>query len=87
MYIIILGYLAGIFGVIPMLPQLIQTYKSRSSKDISLYFLLLNILSSILWIIYGYLRDDLPIVICSALFGLLHILLLCMKISFDTTVE
>ena len=87
MYIVILGYLAGIFGVIPMLPQLIQTYKSRSSKDISLYFLLLNILSSILWIIYGYLRDDLPIIICSALFGILHLFLLCMKIIFDITVE
>tara|TARA_B100001175_G_scaffold307711_1_gene307236 strand:+ start:386 stop:649 length:264 start_codon:yes stop_codon:yes gene_type:complete len=87
MYITIFGYLAGIFGVIPMLPQLIQTYKSKSSKDISLYFLMLNILSSILWIIYGYLRYDLPIIICSSLFGILHIFLLFMKIIFDTTDE
>ena len=83
MYIIFLGYIAGIFGVIPMLPQILKTFKSESAKDISIFFLLLNILSSILWVVYGNFRQDLPIIICSSLFGILHLILLIMKIIFD----
>ena len=83
MYIIILGYLAGIFGVIPMLPQIYKSYESKSTKDLSYLFLLLNILSSILWVLYGYLINDMPIFFCSLVFGLLHIILCCMKIYYD----
>lgn len=83
MYIIILGYLAGVFGVIPMFPQIYKSYETKSTKDLSYLFLLLNILSSILWVLYGYLIEDMPIFYCSLMFGLLHILLFFMKIYYD----
>jgi len=81
--ILILGYLAGIFGVIPMIPQIYKSYKTKSTNDLSILFILLNILSSILWTTYGYLMDDMPIFICSFVFGIFHLILLVMKIYFD----
>ena len=81
--ILILGYLAGIFGVIPMIPQIYKSCKTKSTNDLSVLFIILNIISSVLWTTYGFLIHDMPIFICSLFFGILHLILFCMKIYYD----
>ena len=81
--ILILGYSAGIFGVIPMIPQIYKSYQTKSTNDLSLLFIVLNIISSILWTTYGFLVNDMPIFICSLFFGILYLIIFCMKIYYD----
>ena len=58
----ILGIIASILSSILFLPQLFHMIKLKSGKDVSYIFLFLQILSSILWIIYGYLIISFPLI-------------------------
>src|SRR4051812_17674176 len=48
-----LGYLAGTLTVLAFLPQVIHTWQSRRTGDLSLRMLAILIAASTLWIIYG----------------------------------
>lgn len=61
----IIGLIAGSLTTISFLPQVIKTWKSKSAKDISLSMFLSFCLGVVLWIIYGLLLGDLPIVIAN----------------------
>ena len=53
MIIDILGYLAGALCAITYIPQMHKLIKNKKSDDISLEFLYIGILSSVLWVLYG----------------------------------
>ena len=58
----ILGFIAGLLTSISLLPQVIRTWKLKKTKDISLWaFIILNI-GVALWLIYGLLINDLPLI-------------------------
>ena len=79
----IVGYMAGIMTSIPLIPQIYKSYKTTSTKDLSLLFLIISTLGSILWIIYGLMVKDMPLIVSSCVFVLSEITLLLMKIYFD----
>ena len=79
----IVGYMAGFFTAIPLIPQIYKSYKMKSTKDLSLLFLVISALGSLLWIIYGVMLKDMPLIISSSIFIVSEILLLIMKICFD----
>ena len=59
---LILGLLAGTMTTIAFLPQLIQTWKTRSAKDVSLGMFLIFTTGVVLWVIYGLMIQSLPII-------------------------
>lgn len=59
---LILGLLAGTMTTIAFLPQLIQTWKTRSAKDVSLGMFLIFTTGVLLWVIYGLMIQSLPII-------------------------
>lgn len=61
----IIGLLAGTLTTISFLPQVIKTWKTKSTKDISLGMFLTFCTGSLLWIIYGTLVKDIPVVIAN----------------------
>lgn len=61
----IIGLLAGSLTTIAFLPQVIKTWKTKSTKDISLGMFLTFCTGVLLWIIYGILVKDIPIVIAN----------------------
>jgi len=78
-----LGYIAGTLGTIPMLPQIYKCYITHSTTDLSYISLLISILSSILWTVYGIIIKEIPVTIFSIIFGILNTILLLMKFSFE----
>ena len=64
----IIGYIAGFFTSIPLFPQIYKSYKTKSTKDLSSLFILFEIIGSTLWITYGFLNSDVPLLISSILF-------------------
>ena len=58
----ILGLLAGTFTTISFLPQVIKTWRTRSTKDISLEMFAIFCSGVLLWIIYGIIINNLPII-------------------------
>jgi MtN3 and saliva related transmembrane protein len=54
----ILALIANILNLVYNVPQMYKTYKRKTTKDISPWFLLLRIISSIIWVYYfSYLKD------------------------------
>jgi MtN3 and saliva related transmembrane protein len=58
-----IGIVAGLLTSISMLPQLIKIIKEKKAKEISLLMLSVLTTGNILWAVYGFLRDDWPIII------------------------
>lgn len=58
----IVGLAAGICTSISLLPQLIKLLKHKKAEDISLFYLVILFVGLSLWVWYGFLRDDLPII-------------------------
>ena len=66
-----LGLIAGLCTTFAYLPQVIRTWRTRSTHDISLGMFSLMMTGIVLWLGYGVLIADLPIIIANVIsFGL-----------------
>ena len=59
----IVGLAAGICTSISLLPQLFKLLKHKKAEDISLFYLIILFIGLGLWIWYGVLRNDIPILV------------------------
>ncbi|MCX6691107.1 MAG: SemiSWEET transporter [Methanoregula sp.] len=76
------GYIAGTLTTISFLPQVIRSWKTKSTHDISFAMLALFGLGMLLWATYGFWLNSLPIILANVItFGLI-IVLLAMKIRY-----
>ncbi len=66
MGITLLGMTAGTLTTIAFLPQLFKVWRSKSAKDISMTWLVTFSGGVLLWLIYGLLLGQLPIVLANA---------------------
>lgn len=64
----IIGFIAGFLVSIALLPQVIKTWRSKSSKDISLSWTIILMSGLFLWIVYAFIYWILPLFI----FGLVE---------------
>jgi len=78
----ILGYLAGLLTTIAFLPQVIKTWQTKSAKDLSLGMFSIICCGMTLWLIYGILVSDFPIIIANATGFILCLTLLYFKIKY-----
>ncbi|KON33966.1 MAG: hypothetical protein AC479_02785 [miscellaneous Crenarchaeota group-6 archaeon AD8-1] len=80
-YITIIGLSAAAMGGIALFPQVLKVLKTRSTKDISREMILILAGSIFLWLVYGILLSNLPIIIAN-FFGLIQaIIILFYKIK------
>jgi MtN3 and saliva related transmembrane protein len=61
-----IGIAAGIFTAASMLPQLVKIIREKKADDISIPMLLILLTGLILWIFYGTLKNDLPLIVTNA---------------------
>ena len=61
-----LGYLAGFLTVVSFLPQVLRTWKTRRTKDLSMGMFGLIIAASVLWIVYGAITSDWPVILTNS---------------------
>jgi MtN3 and saliva related transmembrane protein len=57
-----LGYAAGVITVASFLPQVIRAWRTRQTRDLSFISLALLMTAGTLWIVYGALSRDWPVV-------------------------
>jgi MtN3 and saliva related transmembrane protein len=55
--------IANIINLIYNIPQIIKTYKTKSTKDFSAWFIFLRILGNIIWIVYAIEIDSLQMLV------------------------
>lgn len=77
-----LGILAGTLTTVAFLPQVIKTWKSRSAKDLSLGMFFLFWLGVALWLGYGVMKQDVPVIAANLVTFMLASTLLFFKLRF-----
>jgi MtN3 and saliva related transmembrane protein len=79
---LIMGLIAGILSTVSFLPQVIQAYRTKRTKDISLYTFLIFSVGIIFWLIYGFLLKEPPIILANSAVLVLALLILVAKIKY-----
>jgi MtN3 and saliva related transmembrane protein len=78
----ILGLVAGTLTTLSFLPQLLKAWKSRSTHDISIGMFSLLAVGITLWIVYGVVTSDLPVVVANAVTLVFVGLILTLKLRY-----
>jgi len=72
----VLGIAAGVFTSFSMIPQLIKVIREKNVEDLSLVMILVLVTGVSLWVWYGLVRNELPIIISNAFAVLVNLTLL-----------
>jgi MtN3 and saliva related transmembrane protein len=77
-----LGLLAGAVTSMAVIPQVVKSYKSRHVRDISIWQPVLLDIGMGLWLAYGIIIEDIPLILANSFSILCNSLLICMKIFY-----
>ncbi|REL38782.1 hypothetical protein DYD21_02180 [Rhodohalobacter sp. SW132] len=78
----IIGLMAGFCTTVAFLPQVMKTWKTKSAKDISLGMYLIFCTGVGLWLTYGIMIGDLPIILTNVVTLVLALSILFFKLTF-----
>jgi MtN3 and saliva related transmembrane protein len=78
----LLGFAAATCTTLAYAPQFLKVWKSRSTDDISLGMFLVMVLGVALWLIYGLLSGDAPLIFANAVTIVLAGGILFMKLKY-----
>ena len=57
-----IGFAAGVLTVLSFVPQVVRTWRTRKARDLSLGMIVLLVAAGALWIAYGIVSRDLPVI-------------------------
>lgn len=77
-----LGLIAAVLTTTSFAPQAIKAWRTRSTADVSLTMFLMLVSGMCLWLIYGILIDNLPLILSNAVTLVLAGAILLAKIRF-----
>ena len=80
--ITILGLVAGFLTTINILPQVIKSWRTKSTQDISLLMYATLVIGVVLWLIYGLMVNDLPVIVANGFTLILVVIMLIFKLKF-----
>ena len=77
-----IGSVAGICTTGAFFPQVIRTWRTRSTDDISLGMFLLTVFGLLLWLIYGLELSDWPLIVTDVISLILAAAILDFKLRY-----
>lgn len=83
MSVTFIGLAAGVLTSIAVIPQVVRTFRTKHARDISIWQPLILIAGMLLWLIYGVLLQDLPLIAANSFSIACYLFLLGMKITYD----
>jgi len=81
-FITVLGLLAALLTIMAFVPQVIKTWKTKSTRDISLAMFAVMCASLFLWLVYGLLINSLPLILSNLITFVLALVILLHKIRY-----
>ena len=79
---ILVGLLAGFLTTIGYIPQLIRGYRTKRMSDVSLFMPILLSVGMTLWMIYGILISDVPIILWNAISVILNLGMIGLTVKY-----
>jgi MtN3 and saliva related transmembrane protein len=77
------GYLGGIFIMVSFIPQVIKSYRTKSVDDLSFKMILATFFSTVFLLVYGFLINELPIILNNIVLGITVLFQAYLKIKYD----
>lgn len=78
----ILGYSAGLIVVLSMLPQIVKSWRTKSTKYISLWRYVVYSIGLILWVIYAVVIGNGPVAAMNSVGLVLALSILWLKLRY-----
>jgi MtN3 and saliva related transmembrane protein len=81
------GIFAGVCTAASMLPQLIKIIRDKKAGEIS-YLMLIILLSGLAgWIVYGFMKEDYPILVTNSFSFLVNVLIVIFTAKYKAAPE
>jgi MtN3 and saliva related transmembrane protein len=81
-YIDLFGYFGSFLTCITFIPQVYKTWQSKKAGDLSLAMMLIVVLSTIVWLVYGFALMLWPVIIANGIVFTLSLMLVYFKLTF-----
>lgn len=81
-WIQVLGIVAGICTSASLVPQVIKVLKEKEAEDVSLIMLIVLLTGLVLWVVYGFLRNDIPVIATNIFSVLVNVTLIVLRIKY-----
>ncbi len=78
----IIGFIAAFFTTFSMMPQVIRIWRLKEARDISLWMPIMILIGSVLWLIYGVLIKQIPVIFANSISILISIFTLVASIRY-----
>lgn len=82
-FVDILGLFAGTCVTISVIPQILKVWRTKKVKQISLKTFSILTFGIFVWIVYGVLKEDLPIIITNSVSFCLNLLMVYFIIYYE----
>lgn len=63
----VLGLVAGVFTTVAVIPQIYKAWKSKQVNDVSPGMFIVLLIGLALWVVYGVVQKDIPIIATNGL--------------------
>ncbi|TKB97022.1 SemiSWEET transporter [Pedobacter cryophilus] len=77
-----IGFLAAIGTTASFIPQALKIFKTKDTKSISLSMYLMFISGVLLWLVYGIIKQDIPMIIANGITLVFAGIILYFKIKY-----
>jgi MtN3 and saliva related transmembrane protein len=78
--VMLTGMVAAVLTTVAFLPQVIRTWRTRSTSDISLGMFVAYVTGIALWLVYGLMIHDVPLIASNAVTLVLSGTILLLKL-------
>jgi len=78
----LIGLVAACLTTFAFLPQTIQVIKTKQTKDISLNMYIALTVGVILWMVYGVLLSEIPIILANGVTLVFSVIILTLKLKY-----
>ncbi|MVN23361.1 SemiSWEET family sugar transporter [Mucilaginibacter arboris] len=78
----ILGLVAGACTSLAVLPQVITTFKTKKASDVSIFMFIVMLTGNVLWVVYGFAKNDIAIIITNLVTVALNVTMLIFKVKY-----
>jgi len=81
-YADIIGFIGGALTTLALVPQAVKAWRTKHTRDISIWWILTLTIGIILWLVYGILIGSLPIIAANAATLILAVIVLILKMKY-----
>jgi MtN3 and saliva related transmembrane protein len=78
----VIGIIAGILCAISFIPQIVKIFRTKQAKDLSLITFAVFTIGVSLWLVYGILIEQLPVILANGATLILILIILIAKIKY-----